>query len=145
KRVLIPTINYSTGLPDIFKTPHHETLMRDHVHSLVDVALATSAAPAFFPRHHFNDSQYVDGGLYANNPGLLALHEAEHFLNIPIDNIHALSIGTMSSRYTVDPTQIRNGGLLDWGRFQRKAWYRKFFQLFKFADAPESIIGLGIS
>lgn len=145
KRVLIPTINYSTGLPQIFKTPHHKTFRSDHVHKLVDVALATSAAPAFFPRHCFNDSQYVDGGLYANNPGLLALHEAEYFLKVPTENIHALSIGTMSSRYTVDPTQIKNGGLLDWGRLQPKGWYRNLLQFFKFADAPESIIGLGIS
>lgn len=144
KRVLIPAINYSTGQPEIFKTPHEKSLRRDHTHLLVDVALATSAAPAFFPRHRFNDSQYVDGGLYANNPGLLALHEAEHFLKVRTDQIYVLSIGTMSSTYTVDPTQIQNGGLLDWGRF-RSPWYKSLLQIFRFADAPESIIGLGIS
>lgn len=113
--VIIPSISYSTGKPVIFKTPHHESFKRDHENSLVDIALATSAAPAFFPRHVFNSNQYVDGGLYANAPGLLALHEAEKFFSKSVKEIRLLSIGTMSSKFTVDPNKNRNGGLIDWG------------------------------
>lgn len=113
--VIIPSLNYSTGEPVIFKTPHHANFKRDHSHRIVDVAMATSAAPAYFPRHRFNDSQYVDGGLYANAPGLLGLHEANKFFNKDIENVRLMAVGTMSSRFTVDPRQNRDGGVRDWG------------------------------
>jgi uncharacterized protein len=138
-RVLIPAINYSTGEPQLFKTPHHESFRHDHRLKIKDIALATSAAPTYFPRHKIENSQFVDGGLFANFPGYLALHEAEHFLKIPLEDIHLLAVGTMSSRYTVDPSQNLNGGLLDWGRAKHK------WQLIKALQAPESILQLGIS
>lgn len=113
--VVIPSINYSTGKPVLFKTPHHESFRRDHQHPMVDIALATSAAPTYFPRHQFQHNQYVDGGLFANAPGLLALHEAETFFDVASSDVHLLSIGTMSSKFTVNPKNNREGGAVDWG------------------------------
>lgn len=113
--VIIPSLNYSTGEPVVFKTPHHVDFKRDRHFTIVDVAMATSAAPAYFPRHCFNNSQYVDGGLYANAPGLLGLHEAHKFFGQDIDNVRLMAVGTMSSRFTVDPRQDRQGGVRDWG------------------------------
>ena len=113
--VIIPAINYTTGKPVVFKTPHHKDFKRDHKHRMVDVALATSAAPAYFPRHIFGNSQYVDGGLYANALGLLAVHEAETFMDCEGSIIRLLSIGTMSSKFTVDPRREPSGGTFDWG------------------------------
>jgi patatin-like phospholipase/acyl hydrolase len=42
---------------------------------LVDVALASAAAPTFFPARQVGDDQraYLDGGLWANNPSLAAI------------------------------------------------------------------------
>lgn len=113
--VIIPTINYSTGKPVLFKTPHNENFRRDHLHKMVDIGLATSAAPTYFPRHFFQHNQYVDGGLFANAPGLLAVHEAETFLGADVSQLKLLSIGTMSSKFTVNPKKNRNGGAVDWG------------------------------
>jgi len=127
--VMIPSINYSTGRPSVFKTPHHSDFKRDHRHQLVDVALATSAAPGYFARHTFNDSQYVDGGLYANAPGLLALHEAQTFFHQASDNVHLLSVGSMSSKFTVDPRRNREGGTFDWGGFNPANMPRRLFGL----------------
>lgn len=131
-RVIVPAINHTTGRPVLFKTPHHPNFSADHKHRLVDVALATSAAPGFFPRHTFNSCQYVDGGLFANAPGLLALHEAEHFLGQQRPNLHVMAIGTMSAKFTVDPHRNRNGGALDWG-----GW--------KPANMPKRLFGVSIS
>lgn len=131
-RVIVPAINHTTGRPVLFKTPHHPSFFADHKHRLVDVALATSAAPGFFPRHAFNNCQYVDGGLFANAPGLLALHEAEHFLGQQRRDIHVMAIGTMSAKFTVDPHRNRNGGALDWG-----GW--------KPANMPKRLFGVSIS
>lgn len=130
--VIIPSINYSTGKPVIFKTPHHPDFKRDHLYRLVDIALATSAAPAYFPRHTFNNNQYVDGGLYANAPGLLAVHEAQTFFKQERQQIHLLSVGTMSSKFTVDPSRNREGGTFDWGGANP-------------ANMPKRLFGLSIS
>ena len=115
-RVLIPAVNYSSGLPVIFKTPHHVDFKTDWTRTAVDVALATAAAPFYFRRHLLDHNQYIDGGLVANAPGLVALHEAEHFLSAARDRVNLLAVGTMSSRFTVDPTANSSGGILDWGR-----------------------------
>jgi len=113
--VLIPSISYTTGDPVMFKTAHHRDFRTDHRKSLVDVALATSAAPSYFPRHTFDNTQYVDGGLIVNAPGLIALHEMEHFLGVPAAEVRLMSIGTMSSKYTVNAGGNSDGGALDWG------------------------------
>ena len=131
-RVIVPAINHTTGRPVLFKTPHHPSFSTDFKHRLVDIALATSAAPGFFPRHVFNNCQYIDGGLFANAPGLLALHEAEHFLGQPRPNLHVMAIGTMSAKFTVDPHRNRDGGALDWG-----GW--------KPANMPKRLFGVSIS
>lgn len=130
--VMVPSINYGTGEPIVFKTAHHPDFKRDHKHRLVDIALATSAAPAYFPRHTFNGGQYVDGGLYANSPGLLALHEAQCFFLKEEQDVRLLSIGTMSSKFTVDPRRNRQGGTYDWG-----GW--------KPTNMPKRLFGLSIS
>ena len=130
--VIVPAINYSAGQPQLFKTPHHASFKRDHQFRLVDVALATSAAPAYFPRHTFNNNQYVDGGLYANAPGLLALHEAQTFLGQQPESVHMMSIGTMSSKFTADPRRNRSGGTYDWGGIHP-------------ANMPKRLFGLSIS
>lgn len=130
--IIVPAINYSSGMPVLFKTPHHQNFSRDHRFSVTDVALATSAAPAYFPRHTFGNCQYIDGGLYANAPGLLAVHEAQNFLGASRAQIHVVSIGTMSSRFTVNPSRNREGGTYDWGGFNP-------------VNTPKRLFGIAIS
>lgn len=127
--VIIPAINYSSGQPQVFKTAHDESFKRDHQFQLVDIALATSAAPAYFPRHTFNNNQYVDGGLFANAPGLLALHEAQTFFKHSAEQTYLLSVGTMSSRFTADPRRNRSGGTYDWGGFNPTNMPKRLFGL----------------
>jgi predicted acylesterase/phospholipase RssA len=130
--VIIPAINFSTGQLVAFKTPHHSKLVRDHKMPLVDVALATSAAPGFFPRHVFENSQYVDGGLVANAPGMMALHEGTQYFGCQDKDIHLMSVGTMSARSTVNPRRNARGGLYDWGDGN-------------ILQAPRKLFGLSIS
>jgi hypothetical protein len=128
--VVVPSFNYSKGEPVVFKTPHHEKLVLDHTRRIVDIALSTSAAPAYFPRHVFDNCQYVDGGVYANAPGLIGLHEAMEFFDLPTKQIRMVAIGTMSARYTVNPKANRDGGLLvDWGGWNPFKMARPLFGL----------------
>lgn len=117
--VIIPTVNLSKGKPQILKTPHHPTFVRDLYLKVVDVALATSAAPTYFPIAEINDELFVDGGLYANAPDLPALHEAEHFFQKPSSEVQMLSIGTTTSQFSFAHTQGRELGLFGWAEEQR--------------------------
>jgi hypothetical protein len=87
----------------VFKTPHlgSTTNHRDDRYSLVDVCLATSAAPVYRSLaavHHPDNSSdgynvFVDGGLWANNPVLVGLIEALD-LTEPEQEIEIFSLGT---------------------------------------------------
>ena len=110
-RVLVPAVNYSTGRGQFFKTPHHPTFELDHRMKIVDVAIATAAAPVYFPLARNERGVFADGGLVGNAPGLFGLHEVRTFL-APDQNalIRVLAIGTM----TIGAT-IRGDGCLDRG------------------------------
>jgi patatin-like phospholipase/acyl hydrolase len=114
--IVVPAINLTTGYPQIFKTPHHVEFQLDHRRKVVDVALATSAAPTYFPVASIDDALYADGGLFANSPDLIAVHEAEHFFRIGIADIHVLSVGTTTTQYSFSHAGRRNLGVWGWGR-----------------------------
>lgn len=74
----IPSYTITEGRPWIFKFDH-SNLSRDNNTKYVDVALATSAAPTYFPVAqiaNYNNKQFIDGGVWANNPTMVGLIEA---------------------------------------------------------------------
>lgn len=92
-RVLIPSMNAS-GYIHVYKTPYHPKLEMDHKVNIVDVALATSAAPTYLPPHVSPEGiPFLDGGLWANNPTGMAVVDALSMLNATRDNIEVLSLG----------------------------------------------------
>jgi patatin-like phospholipase/acyl hydrolase len=80
--VVIPAVCLTKGGPKVFKTGHHPRFVLDWRLPVSDVALATSAAPTYFPAHRIGDDLYADGGMFANSPDMIALHEAEQFLGV---------------------------------------------------------------
>ena len=117
--VAIPAVNVTQGKPQVFKTRHKAEWARDWKFKAVDVALATSAAPTFFELAEVGGNLYADGGLFANAPDLLALHEAEHFFEVPADSVRILSIGTTTKSYSVSFGAGRQFGIADWMEDQR--------------------------
>ncbi len=117
--VIIPAVNLSKGTPQLFKTPHHETFKLDLHLSVVDVAMATSAAPTFFPLAQINNSLFADGGLFANSPDMLALHEATHFFGQDEGNVAMLSVGTTTARFAFAHTSAPEFGIAQWFRNNR--------------------------
>lgn len=113
-RLLVPAVNMTKGSFQIFKTSHHPNFVVDRHRNAADVAMATSAAPFFFPMAKMGDSFYVDGGLAANAPDLCAIHEATHFLDRDIEDIHVLSVGTTTSSFSLPTSMGGNLGALDW-------------------------------
>lgn len=114
-RVLIPAVNYSTGRGQFFKTPHHPSFELDHRMSCVDVAMATAAAPIYFPLSRNHRGVFADGGLVGNAPGLFGLHEIRTFVT-PDKNarIRVLAIGTMTIGATVRGDASLDQGFAKW-------------------------------
>ncbi|AVH71152.1 patatin-like phospholipase family protein [Nostoc sp. 'Lobaria pulmonaria (5183) cyanobiont'] len=97
--------------------------------SLLDAALGTSATPTYFAPHrvvnpHNSGIAYtlIDGGVFANNPAHLAILEAQisskrkvqKVLNT--EDILVVSLGTGSLTSVYPYKEVKNWGLLQWGR-----------------------------
>jgi patatin-like phospholipase/acyl hydrolase len=101
----------------LFKTPHHERLRRDWRVPLWQVAMATSAAPTYFPAFCLpgDGVRLVDGGVWANNPAMVGVAEAVSMFGQPLETIRVLSIGTTSDTRT-RLRGLDHGGLMQWFR-----------------------------
>jgi uncharacterized protein len=118
-RLLIPSVNMTKGSVQMFKTPHHPKLVMDGNRRAIDVAMATSAAPTFFPLADSANSYYADGGLAANAPDACAIHEAVHFAGQAKENLRIISIGTTSAGFGMPRSSGARFGIVHWSRNQR--------------------------
>lgn len=125
RRLVVPSVNLIKGQTVVFKTPHAPDYVRDRKFRAVDVILATTAAPTYFPPAVINTgSAYADGGLWANNPAICAYAEAVFISQMckregidPVfcaDDVHMLSVGTGRSPYFLSPAAGKEGAL-HWG------------------------------
>ena len=117
KRLIIPSCNLDTGEVHIWKTAHHPRLERDYKARAVDVALATTAAPSYFPTHRSAaGTPLVDGGVWANNPMGVAMVEAIGVLGWKADNVRILGIGCTGTPLDICPEGWFASGWAYWGR-----------------------------
>ncbi len=102
-RLVIPAFNVTRGEVTCFKTRHHPSFIHDHLRPVWEIAMATSAAPTFFPAHRASwGTLYVDGGVWANCPALVGVIEATKYLGKSHSEIDVLSVGTISSPFYLD-------------------------------------------
>lgn len=113
-RLVIPAFDCNAGRVHLFKTAHHVRFVQDYRRCAQEIAMATAAAPTYFPAFCSSEGQsFLDGGVWANCPVVIGLLEAVFVLGKAPSCIDVLSIGTTSSPFDV-PTQRRVGGLLAW-------------------------------
>lgn len=116
KRLVVPSYNLSTEQVYVFKTPHHERLRRDYKDYMWQVAMATAAAPTYLPAFcGLDGNRLIDGGVWANNPAVVAITEAYSLLSVPLESIRLLSLGTTND-VTDHPSYLNWGGSLLWAR-----------------------------
>jgi len=115
-RLLIPSLNLAAERVHIYKTSHHAKLVHDYKLPAVEVALATVAAPTYFPIHLSPEGlPYIDGSLWARNPMALAIVEAIGVLGWERDQIQVLSLGCTSEHLNVSWEKRISLGASYWG------------------------------
>ena len=96
--LMITSSDISTGKVHIFKSRYLKDLggpyLRDGDVRLRDAILASCAAPTYFNPRQVGEYLLADGGLWANNPTIIAVTEALSKFGRPLGQIRVLSLGT---------------------------------------------------
>jgi len=112
--VVIPAVDVTRSETKVFKTPHVEASCGDETCRVVDVTMATCAAPAYFPSVPIAGRLYADGGLFAVAPDQVAMHEAEHFMRVKPAQVRMVSIGTATAGYQPTEELDPQAGAVGW-------------------------------
>jgi len=113
KPLLLPATDIGYGGVHVFKSSYSKDFTRDKSVKLVDAVLASCSAPTFFDPTKVQKYLLADGGLWANNPSLAAVIDANRRLDIPLDKVKVLSLGTGFSRKAYGVELGRKWGLLN--------------------------------
>lgn len=119
--ILIPCYDIEHRLPFVFNS-RLAKLKRKADFRIRDVALAASASPTLFspvriPRPAAGRyPRLVDGGVFANNPSLLALAEIEKMYPGESKNYFVVSLGTGKSTRPLSEALLSLWGYVRWSR-----------------------------
>lgn len=135
----IPAFSLTNGRPFIFKYDHLEgNLVRDNKTKYVDIALATSAAPTYLPIvtiPDYDNRQFIDGGIYANNPTLVGVAEALKYFVGAGKQFTSLMVLSVASLETIPGRCLRtkeDRSIASWGSeliqtfFEGQAYFNEY-------------------
>lgn len=121
--VMIPIYDMIEGRPSVLKSKYHTAFVNDFHIPAYQVAMATSAAPTYFDPYSSSYTDLneiekpfgnkVDGGVWANNPTLNGIVEAQKAFGKELKNLSVLSLGTGYQKFC-DAGIKKNTGILNW-------------------------------
>ncbi len=114
RRLCIPSFQGNFTEVHVFKTPHHPDFRLDWQERMVDVAMATAAAPTFFKTFQSGKRVFADGGVWANNPVMIGLVDALTALDLQRRDVHILSLSCGDVDIPFTGGQQGAGGMLHW-------------------------------
>ncbi|HSN66318.1 MAG TPA: CBASS cGAMP-activated phospholipase [Fusibacter sp.] len=123
--LIIPSTDIGNGCVHVFKSAYHDEFVRDPNVKVADAVLASCSAPTYFDPH-LVDNKYLlcDGGLWANNPALVAMIDAKKRLDIRMEDLLILSLGTGIGKQYYSPNKKKKS-FFGWGFITK--WERNKF------------------
>lgn len=110
-RLVIPSWSARSQTVHVWKTRHSGRFRQDHILPIVDALVSTASAPTYFaPDRGSGGTGLIDGGVWANNPMLVAAVEAVGVLGWDPRDVLMLSLGCIKEDY-IAPS---GGGALRW-------------------------------
>jgi len=112
--LVIPAVN-ENNLTQTHLFTRYDAVKNLKNDTFVDVLMATTAAPTFFPSYEIKGNGFfLDGGLHLNNPAMTAYEKAVQY-NAAKEKVSVLSLGT--GYYVPDPLNSnQNRGNLFWAQ-----------------------------
>lgn len=113
-RLCVPAAETRHFEPFIFKTPHHPDYRLDWKQTMALAAKTTSAAPTFFTPVRGGGYEFVDGGIWVNNPTMVGVADALACFDLRRDQIRVLSLGCVQNEFQMSWARRHLGGLWFW-------------------------------
>jgi len=123
-RLVIPAFMMPKTEIAVFKTDHHDDFRNDHLTPMWRVARSTSAAPTYLKGHEHEESGriFIDGGVWANNPVMVALVDALTAYELTPEQIDVFSIGTGNPPFELRRPDVF-GGMWAWKEIIKAAMF----------------------
>lgn len=149
--VMVPIYDLLEGRPSVLKSKYHPAFVRDYHIPAYQAALATSAAPTYFDPYSGNYTDLkgieqtfqnkIDGGVFANNPTLNGIIEAQKSFKVDLKDLAVLSLGTGHQKFS-DAGIKTNNGILKLLGIKKKTSIRKKFGIryWMMADGKKRLI-----
>jgi len=107
KKLILTATSITKGVPKLFTYLDREV-------RVIDAVMASGAAPIYFDPWKIGKENFVDGGLWANNPSMVALmHSRKHF-KVNFKNIAFISLGVGRSNATPNNPKKSSWGAISW-------------------------------
>lgn len=116
-KLLIPAIDLVNSQVHIFKSNYLAEFVRDVNVPIKHAVLASCSAPTYFKPTTVDPFLLADGGLWANDPSLVAYVEATGKLKVPAEEVRILSIGSGVGEhyYSHENADAKWGAITGWG------------------------------
>ena len=93
--LILPAVDIVNGYVHVLKSRYSDGFVRDPGVRVADAVLASCSAPTYLDPYLVAGKYLLtDGGLWANNPSLVAAIDAHYGLGQTLENLRVLSVGT---------------------------------------------------